>query len=164
MSKKVLTLLIIQKDGKVLLGMKKHGFGMGKWNGFGGKVEEGESIEAAAKREVSEEAGISVEHIQQLGVVEFSWQGDTVISVESFGAESKSLEVHIFKATDFSGEPKETQEMKPQWFGINEIPYENMWADDKFWFPLVLENKKFNGKFIFDDHNNVVDHQLQEIS
>ncbi|CAN0505072.1 unnamed protein product, partial [Ectocarpus sp. 12 AP-2014] len=33
---------------EILLGMKKRGFGEGKWNGFGGKVESGESVEEAA--------------------------------------------------------------------------------------------------------------------
>ena len=53
--KKVLTLCLILKDGKMLLGMKKRGFGMGNWNGFGGKVQEGETIEDATKRELLEE-------------------------------------------------------------------------------------------------------------
>lgn len=39
---KLLTLCIVRKDSKVLLGMKKRGFGEGCWNGFGGKVTEGE--------------------------------------------------------------------------------------------------------------------------
>lgn len=42
----------------VLLGLKKRGFGTGKWNGFGGKVEPGETIRQAAIREMKEEAGI----------------------------------------------------------------------------------------------------------
>ncbi len=40
--KKVLTLVYILKDDQILLGMKKRGFGVGKWNGFGGKVKLGE--------------------------------------------------------------------------------------------------------------------------
>ena len=43
-SKKVMTLVYIRNEDKVLLGMKKRGFGKGKWNGFGGKVEHGENI------------------------------------------------------------------------------------------------------------------------
>ena len=58
--KRILTLCIIYQDRKILLGMKKRGFGVGKWNGFGGHVEEAESIEEAAKREVFEEAGLKV--------------------------------------------------------------------------------------------------------
>ncbi|KAG4305413.1 hypothetical protein PORY_000969 [Pneumocystis oryctolagi] len=40
------------KNTHVLLGLKKRGFGVGKWNGFGGKVEENESINACAAREL----------------------------------------------------------------------------------------------------------------
>ncbi|MDR0650832.1 MAG: NUDIX domain-containing protein [Candidatus Peribacteria bacterium] len=42
-------------QGQLLLAMKKRGFGVGKWSGPGGKVEEGESISQAAVREVEEE-------------------------------------------------------------------------------------------------------------
>lgn len=152
--KKILTLVIIQKDNQVLLGMKKRGFGMGKWNGFGGKVQEGESIEDAAKREVFEEAGIAVPDLQKLGVLDFSWRSQ---------AQNGVLEVNIFKAIDFSGEPAESEEMKPQWFAINEIPFEKMWSSDAFWYKPFLENKKFSGKFVFDDKNSVVEHELNEI-
>ena len=47
---KLLTLLFVMQPNQVLLGMKKRGFGAGRWNGFGGKVQDGETIEDAAKR------------------------------------------------------------------------------------------------------------------
>jgi len=47
---KILTLAFVRRHGEILLGYKKRGFGAGKWNGFGGKVEAGETIEDAAKR------------------------------------------------------------------------------------------------------------------
>jgi len=56
--KKIATVLVVVKDGKVLLGMKKRGFGEGRWNGFGGKPNAGESVEEAAIRETQEECGI----------------------------------------------------------------------------------------------------------
>ncbi len=152
MTRKILTLLIIHKDGQVLLGMKKRGFGMGKWNGFGGKVEKDETIEDAAKRELFEEVGITVPSIEKLGVLDFSWRGK----------EQDILEVNIFRATDFSGEPQETEEMKPQWFDIAEIPFDKMWVDDKYWMSLFLENKKFSGKFVFDEHTNILEYELKE--
>ena len=49
---KLFTLTVIRRNGKVLLGLKKRGFGVGKLDSFGGKVEDGESIEEAAKRYV----------------------------------------------------------------------------------------------------------------
>ncbi len=151
MNLKILTLLIIQKDSKVLLGMKKRGFGAGLFNGFGGKVNEGESIKEAAKRELLEESGVMVHHLEKIGVLDFIWKGKEDV-----------LQVHIFKATDFSGQPQETEEMKPEWFGISEIPFEKMWPDDKYWFPLFLEGKKFNGRFLFDEQNVILEHELHE--
>ena len=49
---KQLTLLFVLEPEKkeVLLGMKKRGFGQGRWNGFGGKVQAGETVEDAAIR------------------------------------------------------------------------------------------------------------------
>jgi 8-oxo-dGTP diphosphatase / 2-hydroxy-dATP diphosphatase len=150
--KKILTLCIIHKDGKVLLGMKKRGFGQGRWNGFGGKIHNGETIEEAAKREVLEESGINVLSMEKMGIIEFEFQGNPEI-----------LEVHIFRAENFSGEPAETEEMKPQWFEINEIPFDEMWQDDKYWLPLFLEGKKFKGRFLFDKKDKILDYDLKEV-
>lgn len=47
--KKILTLCMVIRDSELLLGMKKRGFGVGRWNGFGGKVEMGEDIVDAAR-------------------------------------------------------------------------------------------------------------------
>jgi len=147
--RKVLTLCLAIQDGRLLLGMKKRGFGARWWNGFGGKIEEGETIEEAAHRELTEEAGIVAFDLNKLGILEFSWEGKPEI-----------LEVHIFKALDFKGEPAETEEMKPQWFDVSEIPFDKMWPDDKYWFPLFLADKKFNGRFLFDESDNVLEHSL----
>lgn len=150
--KKILTLLLVRKNGKVLLGMKKRGFGMGRWNGFGGKVDAGETIEEAAKREIFEEAGIGVPVIEKFGILEFEFQGNPEI-----------LRVHIFKASDFSGEPTESDEMKPAWYDEEKIPFESMWPDDKFWFPLFLAGKKFEGRFLFGKGDSVLEHELVEV-
>lgn len=53
--------------------------------------------------------------------------------------------------------------MKPKWFHINEIPFNEMWPDDKYWFPLFLKNKKFEGYFLFGENENIIKHQLTEI-
>jgi len=137
--RKVFTLCIVHQGPKILLGMKKIGLGAGRWNGFGGKVEPGESIEAAAVREFREEVCVEALNITQKGVLEFSFEND-----------SKILEVHIFETTQFTGQPKETDEMTPRWFDISQIPYEQMWSDDIFWLPLLLARKIFRGKFHFD--------------
>ena len=59
---------------QVLLGMKKRGFGKGRWNGFGGKMAVGETIEDAARRELREEAGITVKNFEKLGIIDFEFK------------------------------------------------------------------------------------------
>ena len=143
--------MICQGD-RILLGLKKRGFGEGKLMGFGGKVNVGEKIEDAALREVFEEAQITPRDLEKMGVLEFTWDYKPEI-----------LEVHIFKVTDFEGIPTEGDEMKPEWFSLKNIPYEKMWADDIYWLPIFLENKKFNGKFLLDKNDALISHQLEKI-
>ena len=150
--KKVLTLCIVHQHSQVLLGYKKRGFGMGKLNGFGGKVDEGESIEDAARREIFEEAEIDVQNLEKMGVLDFEFKGDPVI-----------LEVHVFKANGFRGEPRETEEMKPQWFDVAQIPFASMWPDDKYWFPYFINGEKFRGKFVFDGAQTLVEKKLDVV-
>lgn len=147
--KKLLTLCFIRKGNEILLGMKKRGKGMGNWNGFGGKVEPGETIEHAAIREVQEEVGMSVSNIEQMGTIDFTLPGEEQI-----------WQVHIFQTTTFSGEPVETDEMRPQWFSLEDIPYQQMWADDPYWLPMLLENKHFEGWFIFDEQYKITQYEI----
>ena len=150
--KKLLTLCIVHQHPKVLLGMKKRGFGAGRWNGFGGKVAKGETIEDAAKREMQEEAGIELKNLDKVGIIEFEFQGNQEI-----------LEVHIFRSDNFSGEPTESEEMKPLWFNVDEIPFKVMWPDDIHWMPLFLSGKKFKGKFLFGESDTILEKNLVEV-
>ena len=49
-TRKILTLAMVRKTSSLLLGLKKKGFGEGKWNGFGGKVEKDETVSEGAVR------------------------------------------------------------------------------------------------------------------
>lgn len=53
----------------------------------------------------------------------------------------------MFRVTRFEGEPTETDEMRPQWFELDKIPFEKMWGDDVHWYPLFLRREKFAGMF-----------------
>lgn len=149
MKKKILTLCLVRNDTHILLGMKKRGFGAGLWNGFGGKVEDGESIQDAAIREVQEESGVTVTKLIEAGILEFV-----------FLTKEELLEVHVFEGKEVVGEATETEEMKPHWFPLNEIPYDDMWQDDKYWMPAFLDDKKFEGRFTFDANNLIVEKKL----
>ncbi len=150
--KKIQTLCLIYKHPQILLGMKKRGFGVGKWNGYGGKPQGDETVEEAIKRELTEEAGINVLDIDKVGLMEFY-----------YGDDEDYLEVHIFKSYDFEGEIVESEEMKPEWFHIDDLPFDSMWPDDRHWMPLFLAGKRFKGKFIFDKENNILEKELIEI-
>lgn len=149
---KILTLCLTRKERMILLGMKKRGWGEGKWNGFGGKVEEGETIIEAAIRELEEESGLLARNLEEKGVVVFHYLDS-----------GKVLEVHIFDVLDYRGEPIETEEMLPQWFNLDEIPFGDMWADDIHWIPLFLRGDKFKGKFVFENNDKLINHDIEII-
>lgn len=151
----VLTLVLIRREEQILLGLKKRGFGMGLWNGPGGKVHEGEAPEACARREAREEFGIELGDLKKIGVVTCEYR-----EVD----EPKDMEVHIFETKDFYGEPIETEEMRPRWFPVSKYPFDKAWPDDEFWFPWYLEGKTFRGRFQFHGYKKVVEHELYEVT
>ncbi|PJE58820.1 MAG: DNA mismatch repair protein MutT [Candidatus Portnoybacteria bacterium CG10_big_fil_rev_8_21_14_0_10_40_22] len=132
--------------------MKKRGFGAGRWNGFGGKVLPLEKVEDAMEREIQEEAGVELKDLRKVGIIDFEFKDNPEI-----------LQVHLFRSDDFFGEPIESEEMKPQWFHVDEIPFDDMWPDDRYWIPLFLSGKKFKGKFLFGESDVISDKELVEV-
>jgi 8-oxo-dGTP diphosphatase / 2-hydroxy-dATP diphosphatase len=135
---------------ELLLGMKKRGFGIGKWNGYGGKLEPNETIEQCAVRELQEECSITANNMTRKGYIVFK-----MIEL------NKILRVHVFESWDFSGEAIETEEMRPMWYKESEVPFDGMWPDDKFWLPLVLEGKSILARFVFEDEETILEHDVK---
>jgi len=148
------TLLFAIKDNKVLLGQKKRGWREGVFNGFGGKVEQGETLDQAMIRETQEEINITPIKYEKVAIHNFR---------VFFKGECANLICHTYITTVYLGEPQESDEMRPQWFDINKIPYDNMWTDDIYWLPLVLKGKKLITHFEFDENNNVVSHKTETV-
>ena len=73
MRQATLCFLLRERDGgpEVLLALKKQGFGQGKWNGIGGKVDAGERVQEAARREVAEEIGVEVGPLEKVALLTF---------------------------------------------------------------------------------------------
>lgn len=149
------TLLLLRKDNKILLAMKKRGFGEGKYNGVGGKLEEGETPEEAMIREANEEIGVIPKEYYKVGVINF---------IEYVKGNKENVIFHLYVATKWDNTPIETEEMKPEWFNINKIPYDKMFLDDKYWMPFVIENKKINGYFEFDENWNLLSNKVEVIN
>lgn len=114
--------------------MKKRGFGVGKWNGVGGKVDPGETARQAIVRECQEEIGVTPIDLKLVGNILFLASDDP-----SFGHDTR-----IFVTDKWESEPTESEEMRPQWFDLDKIPYDTMWSDDTYWFPYLLEDKLFD--------------------
>ena len=137
--KRIETLVVIHQAPKVLLAMKKQRFGAGHYNGFGGGLESDESLKECVVREAFEEGGIKILDPEYVGKILFKF----------LDTKEQDHEVHFYRATKFLGKPKETEEMRPVWFEQNNLPYNEMWLDDKYWMPLFLQGKKFIGEFHF---------------
>lgn len=152
---KQLTILFLVKPGYVLLAMKKRGFGEGRYNGVGGKVEPGETIEQATSRECEEEIGVSPTNFYKTAEISFD---------EQQKGKREILEVHVFICDKWQGEPIETEEMAPQWFTIQTIPYDQMWADDPYWLPQVLAGKRLKCHFTLNDHDKVIKKSVKEVA
>ena len=134
---KMTTISFLVNGGRVLLAEKKRGFGLGFLNGYGGKVQEGETPAEAAVRELREEASITVAPATL----------DKVAVIEFFDGDDPVTECHIFFCTAWSGEPQESEEMAtPEWFDRAHPPFERMWAADRVWLPLVFGGQKIQAK------------------
>lgn len=137
---------ILNDCGEVLLQKKARGFGVGNWNGPGGKIKQGEDLAESAKREVFEETEIIVDELEQRGEIEFIFPDENINNY-----------THVFIARKWHGIPKDTGEGELRWFKIQELPLDKMWDDDRYWLPRLLSGENVHMRFYFDA-NNKVDH------
>lgn len=143
---KITTLLFLLRESEILLAMKKRGTGEGKWNGVGGKVAEGESIEQATIRECQEEIGVTPLVLEKVGLFDFQIPAQDFHNV-----------AHVYFCRQWEGRPIETEEMRPQWFALDSIPFSEMWSDDIHWLPKVLAGEKLEARFLFDENEQAVE-------
>lgn len=155
MSDKYCTLLFLIKDDSVLLAMKKRGFGANRYNGVGGKIEPGETIEEALVRESQEEIEVIPTKFKKVAEHDFLMDRDT--------KKPWHMYVHAFVATEWQGEPTETEEMAPQWFKRTEIPYDNMWQDDTYWLPQVLAGQLILASYEFNADETMASHNIMVV-
>lgn len=149
------TLCLLKRNNEILLAMKKRGFGEGKYNGVGGKIENNETPEQAMIRETQEEISVTPIKYEKVGLIEFD---------EVYKGKKQNLVFHLYMVYEWEGEPFETEEMAPKWFSINEIPFDKMFPDDKYWLPLILEGKKIRAYFDFDENWNLLSKEICELN
>lgn len=141
-------LCFIRSEGKLLLIHKKTGLGRGKINAPGGRIEPGETAEEAAVRECREETGLTPQTVSAAGELNFYFRG------------GYSLKGYVFTATGFEGTLTETEEADPFWCAEEEIPYDKMWEDDRYWLPKLLAGEPFDGYFLLEKET-LLDYRIE---
>lgn len=142
------TLLFVVRDGEILLIRKKRGLGAGKINGPGGKVDPGETPLACALRETEEELQVRATGVSEAGKLYFDF------------IDGMKIECTVFRADGCEGEAQETEEAAPLWTPTGALPYDEMWADDRHWLPLLLDREPFELWATFDDER-MLDYRLR---
>ncbi len=133
------TLCFLLKKNNVLLIHKKTGLGAGKISGPGGRLEKGETSTECVVRELEEEVGMTPISPKKMGELSFVFSN------------GYSLHGTIFTATAFTGSLIETDEAKPFWCDRTKIPFDNMWEDDPYWLPSLLNGQQIRAFFYYDD-------------
>ncbi len=144
------TLCFIVAGGRVLLMRKLRGIGAGKINGPGGKVDAGETPLAGAIRETREEIGVTPLAPDLRGELYFHFRGGPV------------WHCLVFVAHAFEGTPVRTEEAEPLWFPADALPYDEMWADDRHWLPLLLAGDHFRGT-VEVEGETVISHDIKRV-
>jgi 8-oxo-dGTP diphosphatase len=133
-----------ERDGRreVLLIEKRRGVGAGLYNGPGGKVEPGETVRACAVRETEEEVRATPTGLAKRAELHFRFGGDPF------------MYVHAFVAGGLEGTPESTPEADPEWIPVEDVPYGEMWEDDREWLPPVLAGETVRGRFQFTEEGD----------
>jgi 8-oxo-dGTP pyrophosphatase MutT (NUDIX family) len=150
-------LFLIKKSGNTItdicLAMKKRGFGAGRYNGVGGKLDPGETIEQAVIRETDEEISVVVEQKDLIKIAELGFMFPHRPDFDQL--------VHVYMTEVWDGKPVESEEMTPKWFPISDIPYTTMWPDDILWLPQVVHGNKFvKASFTFGEGDTILDYSM----
>lgn len=105
-------------------------------------------------RETEEEINVTPTKYEKVGLMEFD---------EYYIGNKQNLVFHLYIAYEWVGDPTESEEMSPKWFKIDDIPYDNMFPDDKYWLPLILDGKKIKAYFEFDEEWNLLNKKIEDL-
>ena len=148
---KLATLCYVKADGKTLMIhriKKENDMHQGKWNGLGGKLDQGETPEECVIREVFEESGLMLVNPELKGVLTFP----------KF-ARNEDWYAFIFIAREFHGQLIDSNEGFLQWIEDAELLDLNLWEGDKIFIPWLEEPGYFSGKFIYQE-GKLIEHKV----
>ena len=148
---KLATLLYVMKDDKTLMlyrNKKENDYHEGKWNGLGGKFEQGETPEECAVRELKEESGLSANNLILKGHLTFP-MFDGV----------DDWYVFVFVIDQFEGELIDSDEGELQWIPNEKLKDLNLWEGDQIFIDWLFGDKCFSAKFNYVD-GKFIDHKV----
>ena len=99
-------------------------------------------------RECREELGITVGDLECMGEHKFQF------------LDGYSIHCWVFRTFAYDGEAIETDEAVPLWTPLEDIPYGEMWEDDRIWLPLLIQGQHFSARWVFDD-DRMLDHDIR---
>lgn len=111
----------------------------GKWNGLGGKFEDGETPEECVIREVLEESGLSITNPKLQGFITFP-------AFDQF----EDWYVFVFTADEFTGELIDSPEGNLEWIKNDNLMDLKLWEGDKIFMGWFDSGKVFSAKFEYD--------------
>ncbi|MBI2119573.1 MAG: 8-oxo-dGTP diphosphatase [Elusimicrobia bacterium] len=142
MSKRIqATLCYLKKDGETLMlhrVKKKNDIHEGRWNGLGGKIEDGETPEECVAREVKEESGLKIKNPILKGIINFP----------GFDDENDWM-VFLYTVSQFSGELTDCKEGHLYWIPDHDLTSLRLWEGDKIFLKWLKQKRFFTAKFIY---------------
>ena len=143
-AKKSVQVLILVRDERILLVRHATGPFAGRFTGILGEKGDAESLEDACIRHVHDFLGIklSPEQLRLRAVFDFIEFKNKQPSTDGEGSPSCFSREHEFVVTmeDECITPTcGLSSVVPEWFDVQDIPFELMPADDAIWYPPVLK-------------------------
>jgi 8-oxo-dGTP diphosphatase len=150
---KEIALCHVIKNGTLLLIKAESGVNKGKWNAANAEIVQGEKPDKSAIKTLYQQTGIYANKVVDHGLIRLFLNGKT----------EYDYRIHVFSTKVFSGDVKPNTEGEAKWFATTDLPYYEMWADDKYWINLVLQGKKFDADFFFDEKNEkIIKYSIKE--
>ena len=136
MNQRNAVIVYLLDEGNILLAKSNYRQGKITWNGISGYIEKHESPEQAAIRELYEEIKVRVyeSDLEKAGVIHHKLLKNNAL-INDFS-------MTIFTCRRWQGEPTITPGIVPQWYSYEDIPYTDMFDDDKEWLPKVLDHEQ----------------------